>query len=306
MCQEILTPVPDAYVQRLLRWLGDAAKPWLDTVPDRIQAAAEMWQVVPISYHDAGATSVKVLGRTSEGSQVMLKSWFDPAQASSEVLALRAWAGGTAVRVVAYDDGLVVAVLELIGDQPGGEEPSGNSTVRVRDGLERLHRLGRHADHSGLTTLFEHATTALLPGLTRSLERVDLGVLRRPVAHALEAADALLIAPDGPTILHGNLYRDHVLFRPNGEPCFIDPTALIGDPAYDWASWLVLYDRENGHQERLDAIFKGQRLGAGEILHWATIIAADELAFRIETKSSGIWGAEFVLRWVAQQFHASD
>ena len=90
MCQEILTPVPDAYVQRLLRWLGDAAKPWLDTVPDRIQAAAEMWQVVPISYHDAGATSVKVLGRTSEGSQVMLKSWFDPAQASSEVLALRA------------------------------------------------------------------------------------------------------------------------------------------------------------------------------------------------------------------------
>jgi streptomycin 6-kinase len=52
-------------------------------------------------------------------------------------------------------------------------------------------------------------------------------------------------------LLHGDLYRENVLFGHNGRPVFIDPLPMTGDSVFDWAFWIVYYDLARDPSDRL-------------------------------------------------------
>lgn len=218
---------------------------WLRTLPRLVREALDRWQLTrddgePLR---SGCTALVVPVRRPQGDPGMLKVGWPHHEADTEHLALRAWKGDGAVRLLAADPASATLLLERL--DPDRDLTTGSvldTTVEVGRVLRTLDR----------------PAPPWAPPLSAELDR-----LRAAVSHALDvpavahrfprrmlqesralAADLLA---EGPAVLdtrlvHGDLHQANVLWRP--EPAgwvAIDPKPVAGDP--HWAVAPALWNR---------------------------------------------------------------
>jgi streptomycin 6-kinase len=211
--------------EALARWRTDA--------PALVAAVCRDWELRVDGSAMAGETASVVPVRTRSGEPAALKVGWPHPEAEHEHLALRAWSGDGAVRLLRADPRRSAMLLERA--DPGHDL----NQVPVREACEvvaalysRLHRPAIPQ----LTRLSEHA--AHWTGTLAELRGRDV-VPRRFVDQAGSLARGFADDPatDG-VLLHTDLHYANVLAAQREPWLVIDPKPMSGDPAYEVAPML--------------------------------------------------------------------
>ncbi len=213
---------------------GEPGRAWLDQLPAMFRGLLEKWELHRDGPPLHGVTAVVVPVRLADGGCGALKvAWIDD-ETRDEAVALRAWAGRSAVSLLRCEEPSGALLLERLDerrtllDRPVGQALDIAATV-----LKEL----RVPAVEGLRTT--HETAARWSG--EFLE--DWQRLGRPCGEALMTAAVQLclelsISPAEPTIVHGDFHYANILGRGDLGWAAIDPKPLSGDPAYDVVSLL--------------------------------------------------------------------
>lgn len=267
---------------RLAIHYGDAAGAWLARVPALIEDAADRWGLSLLGYHDAGHASVGVTATDPSGRAIFLKAWTDQARYRREVAALRHWRGDLAATVVEAADDLAVAALEMIGGQPGGAERPAVEQALVAQALDDLHAVDARNPPAGIPMLSNYIRHELAPRIRRRLRTAHLAQWMPVARTGLRALDDILRVAGRETVLHGDLYRENVLFADSRSPVFVDPLPMLGPAAFDWAFWVVYYEAGSGIEERLKLAVQVSGLSEQDIDRWCSVLFLDGLLYYLE------------------------
>lgn len=262
---------------------GPAAAAWLDTVPDLLGRAAHRWRLTLGRYHDAGYASVIATATDSSGRPRILKAWFDHERFVHETTVMSLWSGALTAELIATDEHDAVAVFSMVAGRPGGSINRGCDIPMVALAIHGLHMRGQASDPPPLPLLDHYIAGEVLPRLKRRLRLLRPGPVTRAVNAAAEAGQQLTGDPGRCTILHGDLYRENILFDEVGNPRLIDPLPMVGDAAFDWGFWTVYYDLGHRTIQRLNTAANMSGIPATVIAQWARLLAADGLLYYLET-----------------------
>jgi streptomycin 6-kinase len=277
MNMTMLGEVPLPCRRRLTAHYGPAVDPWLASAAGLLNAAADRWQITLTGYLDAGCASVLAIGQTRDERPVVVKAWYDRSRYAHEIRALRLWPQDRVPRVLANADDLTVAVVETVGGRSGGAPRPDGEYEAVALALAGLH--DHTADVSAFPTLDDYLWAVVLPRIQRRLTQFG-GDLP---AHVLDHLGELDLDPRG-VLLHGDLYRQNVLFDNDRRPVFIDPLPMVGDPAFDWAFWVVYYDLLADPVARLRLAAAIGRIAVTDLLPFCLTLCIDGLLYYRETR----------------------
>jgi streptomycin 6-kinase len=246
--------LPEAFVRTVRQHVPDDAAPghpasrpdgktWLAALPRLAAAALERWRLrrdpaEPVRW---GYTALVLPVLRPHGDPGMLKLGWPHPEADVEHLALRAWRGTGAVRLLAAepaDNALLLERLDATRDLTTGPVPGTSEALGTV-----LARLDRPAT-PWAPPLSDH--------LRRLARRIDLALADAAAAHRfprrlLQHAASLardLVGEDGldGRLVHTDLHQANVLWRPDpGEWVAIDPKVEAGDP--HWAVAPALWNR---------------------------------------------------------------
>jgi streptomycin 6-kinase len=166
-----------------------------------------------------------------DGASVVLKLGVPNPELSSEIEALRAWAGHGTVRLLEADAADGALLLERL--RPG--------TMLAHLGLER----DEEAIDVATDLMRQLHDTAPIPGL-RTLADWTSGILDAKangfavsiIDRASAMRDELLASTPPSVLLHGDLHHFNILAAERQPWLAIDPKGVIGDPAYEAAPFL--------------------------------------------------------------------
>jgi len=244
------------------------------TTLDEVRRA---WRLVPDGVPFATASSLLQFVRTEDGGAAVLKL----ARASEEARggrALAGWSGGAAAPVRRWD-GTALLLARATGDD-----------------LVALHRRG---EVDAALDRIADVAAALRAGTVPTEATVSLdrwfAALRRLAGHrggswgaAWSLAEGLLASRPRDVPLHGDLHHANVLdFAPAGWRA-IDPKALRGDPAFEFATTLLNPDRGDPTvdpstlRRRAERLATRARLETGRVLAWTEAFASLSAAWAIE------------------------
>lgn len=235
---------------------GDA---WLRELPRRVEAALDAWElrVEGVPRHGTSALVVPVV--RVDGTPAALKVTWPHAEAAHEHLALRAWGGGGAVRLLAADPANWTVLLERL-------DPDTDLTgIWDVQACEVIGRLLADLDRPALPRL-----TRLSELVGRWVERLAIppaGLPRRFVEQARALLRDLSAGSLDARLVHTDLHYENVLGPQAGQArgrdwVAIDPKPLAAEPAF--AVWPALHNRldEAGDDVPGLAWSLGARLGA--------------------------------------------
>jgi streptomycin 6-kinase len=265
---EIPPPFLD-FAARSASWAG-----WLAELPRLIRDVAAEWSLTvdgPLQY---GQTAVAVPVRTGRGEAAMAKFGWPHPEAEHEHLALRAWAGQGAVRLLQADPRRSVLLLErATPDRDLTSLPVIEACEVVAGLYARLHRPAIPQ-----LDLLSTAATRWADGLSRL--RTDRAVPRRYVEQAAGLARDFASDPgtDG-RLLHTDLHYFNVLAAEREPWLVIDPKPMSGDPAYEvapmlWNRWDEAVATGNIRAallDRLYALVDGAGLDEDRVRAWVVV-----------------------------------
>lgn len=219
-------PPPDA---------GTDGDTWLARLPRLVEAALARWELRrddAAVRHGVGALVVPV--RRAGGQAAALKLTWPHPQARHEHLALRAWAGVGAVRLLAAypaDDALLLERLDADHELTGEPIEAACAVVGAllatldRPALPQLDRL-----------------SDWVRGFLADTADPDPRLPRRFVEQARALAADLAGEDLDQRLVHTDLHDANVLWRPDpGEWVAIDPKPMAAQPAF--ALWPMLHNR---------------------------------------------------------------
>ena len=209
-----------------------AAQDWLRELPDLIDEVREEWQLTLSAPLHGGSCSWVAPTTLKDGTHAIVKIGWPHREMYGEPLALRAWAGRSAVRLLEHDPDRHALLLErcepgtplTADDRPADERLHAAATVLrdlwqapVPDGLEDLGAvLAEWAD------LAEERMARLHPGYDPGL-----------VAYGVDLLRTLPASADRRVMLHGDANPGNFLAARRRPWLAIDPKPMVGDPAYD-------------------------------------------------------------------------
>lgn len=261
--------VPASFSESLVARSGPEARRWLKTLPARAESLLPRWSCTIDGPTMHGRTSVVVPVARADGSPAVLKLGFAPWCSASEPVALHAWNGRGAVRLLERDDTEAAMLLERLRPLTS-PEPDPFTTAG------RIVRLLAVPAPPGLPTLADKIQ-GWIPELRAGTIQPPAPALAPAITTALRHAHQL--AAEQPQLLvHGDLHLGNVMLG-DGGPKAIDPHGLVGDPAYDFLQ--LLRDDWNGIvsdpnldraiERRVDAFAAAAKLDPGRVRRWAQL-----------------------------------
>lgn len=106
--------VPEALVASLVEWHGADGRAWADGLPALAAASADRWGLRPDGPPAHGAVGLVLPVRRADGSRAVLKLQRADEETAGEPLALRAWNGRGAVRLLDHDPDTGSMLLERL------------------------------------------------------------------------------------------------------------------------------------------------------------------------------------------------
>lgn len=220
---------------RLVKALGETAPSgddWLEKLPEVAQQAVDLRELtVERVQVPGGRSSLVVLVRRVDGTPAVLKLAPRRARPESERAALARWGGLGAVQLVEPFAAEGVLVLErLHPDVSVRSLPEAKALLEAAGTLRRLW-VEPPGDHA-----FE--TVAERTGRQAQVMRgggsggVEVDAL---VSAALEAREALLVAPPEVRLLHGTFRQSKVLAAERVPWLAVGPDPVVGECAFDLA-----------------------------------------------------------------------
>ena len=266
--------IPAQFAATTVESKGEAGRAWLAELPGIIEGCLERWKFAPDGPVLHGFMGVVLPGRFLDGGTAVLKvSWVDE-ETRWEPVALAAWNGEGAVRLLEHDDECGAMLLERL-------DPA--RSARELDGMAAATVLGRVCRRLAV------AAPPLVPWVQDLAERWVEQIpatwrrLGRPIdASAVDLAVATCreLGPGQPrTLLHGDLVFDNVL-RGEREPWLvIDPMGMAGEPAFDggnflgnrWSQLVESGDVGDAVRRRLAAFAEGAEVELERSRRWALV-----------------------------------
>ncbi|MEU8616322.1 aminoglycoside phosphotransferase family protein [Streptomyces sp. NPDC048623] len=229
--------IPAELAASQARYNGAAGRAFIAALPGRAEEFLDRWglRVTGPSMHGV-ASLVLPVAVARDGVPAALKLQLLDAETEGEPVALRAWAGDGAVRLLEHDAGTGTMLLERADE--------GRHLSRVAEAREAV---GILAD-----LLARLVAVPAPPGLRRLGDAAARMVDRTPAAAArlADREDAALLADcaaavrevmgePGDRLLHWDLHYDNILAAEREPWLAIDPKPLAGDPGFELFPALV-------------------------------------------------------------------
>jgi streptomycin 6-kinase len=226
--------VPGPLAASHAKYFGDDGRAWITTLPALAAGYLEHWSLWPDAPPTYGAIALVLPVLVADGTPAVLKLQPIDEETAGEPLALRAWDGRGAVRLLHHDPETGAMLLErLDADHSLAAVDDDLAALQVLSAL--LVRLNAVAAPEGIRRLADIAV-GMLDRVPRAVALRPDAAVRRLIQRCAGAVGDLL-PETGDQLLHWDLHYDNVLGRRPGarpEPWLaIDPKPLAGDPGFE-------------------------------------------------------------------------
>ncbi len=235
----------------------DGGPDWLESLPDLVNRCVERWGLSLETPYADGHVALVIPASTSTGERVVLKVQFPHPESETEGLALRAWNGNGAVRLI--DEAPDHHALLLERCEPGDHLATRDGEYAIGIIIGILPRLWVPAIE-GISSLAAEASRWVgnLPG---TWERAGRPFERRLLDAGIDTLTGLATSSDDNVILNQDLHGDNVLAARREPWLVIDPKPLAGEREFGLSPVIRAY--ELGHSRR-DVLYRLDRM-TGEL-----------------------------------------
>ena len=226
--------VPDDFACKMIALGGEDGRAWIERLPVILAACEQRWGLTIGLPFDLSYNYVAPAVRRN-GTPVVVKACL-PDGETTQVEALRLFDGHGMVRLLEYDEGDEVMLLERL--QPGTllstVEDDEKATSIAAAVMRQLWR--PVAPGHPFPTVFDWGK-----GFVRLRQEYRGGCGPFPPT-LLEEAESLFAELNasmaGPVLLHGDLHHENILAAEREPWLAIDPKGLVGEPAYETGALL--------------------------------------------------------------------
>jgi streptomycin 6-kinase len=222
--------VPEQLAASQEKFNGDEGRAFIARLPRLAETFLERWELRPDGPSMYGVCALVLPVLRADGTPAVLKLQLMDEESEGEPVALRAWNGDGAVRLLDHDPVSGTLLLERL-------DPS-RMLSHVPDTREAVLVIARLLAHltalpapPGLRRLGDIAH-AMLERTPRALRRVPDPGTRRLLADCAAAVREVADEP-GDRLLHWDLHYDNVLAADRADWLAIDPKPLAGDPGFE-------------------------------------------------------------------------
>ena len=237
----------------------------------RLAGCSSRWGLRVAERLSGGYSADVFACRDEDGTDLVLKLTTTAQQASTQAIALRAWAGHGAVRLI--DSAEEYAALLLVRLFPGTPLPAGNDAFAIAvmtEVLGALHGVAIPAE--SLPSMLVSFDEYLEDAVTNS----DEGAAGLALLDASrDAAMRLCESTRCSVLLHGDLLDKNVLLSEAGYVA-TDPIPRIGDPASDVGFFAAGRQPYDHIIERARRLSNAVGVDAERSIRWAAIWAVGE------------------------------
>ena len=230
-----MTDLPQHFCDTIVGLYGARGQQWLTDVPRHIAILADQWDLrldapFRLSYNYVCPATVR-----STGEQVVLKTAPHNPDLTTEIAALRCYAGSGAVALRAVDETRAAFLIQqaLPGTRLVDTRLDDTAQTAIAARLFHHSMVPLPVPHAFPTMLQQCAVLRDLP--TRApAATAEIGALH--VAAATAIVDRLGRQP-ATHMLHGDLHHENIV-RHGDSWCIIDPKGVCGVPAQECAAYL--------------------------------------------------------------------
>ena len=227
-CEGQQVKIMQTFKSNIIEIYGVKGEVWLQALPSMVDAISKQYGLTALRPVSNMSFNYVASGYQNEKA-VILKLGLDTLALSKEADCLKAFLNYGAVKVLAYDEGMILMKkadpgVTLKTFFPGNDK---QAVSVLCDTLKQLHAAPIPEDHHFLTL------KTVLSVLDHELD-IPSDILLK----ARQLRDHLLESSDADVLLHGDLHHDNVL-KQNDQWLAIDPKGFIGAPVFDVCAFLM-------------------------------------------------------------------
>ncbi|MGW8695709.1 aminoglycoside phosphotransferase family protein [Streptomyces eurythermus] len=241
----VVIDIPAELAETQEMYNGAAGKAFIAALPDLAADFLDRWGLRLDGPSMNGVSALVLPVVRADGVRAVLKLQLLDEESEGEPVALRAWDGDGAVRLLDHDPATGTMLLERLDEN--------RMLAHLADTREAVLVIARLLAHltsfpapPGLRRLGD-ITARMLEHTPRALDRIPDPEARRIVADCAAAVREVADEP-GDRLLHWDLHDENVLAAERADWLAIDPKPLAGDPGFEL--WPALDNRYEAAEVR--------------------------------------------------------
>nr|WP_317453798.1 aminoglycoside phosphotransferase family protein [Streptomyces sp. CBMA152] len=228
--------IPEELVATLTEFNGEAGRAFGAALPGRVEEFAARWELRLDGPPMHGMCALVLPVTAADGTPAVLKLQLVDEETEGEPVALRAWGGAGAARLLRHDEATGTMLLERLDSarQLADMADSREAVMVIADLLSRLTSVPAPP---GMRRLADVAA-GMLEETPRAVRELSDPAERRLLEDCAAAVREVAGEP-GDRLLHWDLHYENVLAAEREPWLAIDPKPLAGDPGFELLPALV-------------------------------------------------------------------